>query len=279
MPDLHPDLRDAVSRLPNSPGVYLFYRDKTPLYIGKSIHLKQRVQSHIVAARRGGKEQRFVSAATRIEHELRPNELSALLRENALIKQLRPLYNKRLRRKRDVWSWQIDKVNPAEPPQLITHQWPPTHDTLQWGLYRNRTQAHEALRTLCREECLCEQAVGLSHNKGPCFQFQLKRCKGVCAGMEMPHAHAERLLKAFKARAFNIWPYDGAVGLRLAPPSPALSVIDRWHYYGDFDSVAHAKQVMKAHPLTPNILDLDAFRIVVAYLYRHGQDQQKIIAI
>ena len=42
-------LRDAIARLPCTPGVYLFHGEEgqLPLYIGKSVNLRSRVLSHL----------------------------------------------------------------------------------------------------------------------------------------------------------------------------------------------------------------------------------------
>src|SRR4051812_13585386 len=49
--------RSAIDAIPEAPGVYLFYGEgRTPLYIGKSINMRQRVLAHFSADLRSEKE-------------------------------------------------------------------------------------------------------------------------------------------------------------------------------------------------------------------------------
>ena len=45
----HKDLLAQIKNLPNEPGVYYFFSDevKSPLYIGKSIKIRERVRARI----------------------------------------------------------------------------------------------------------------------------------------------------------------------------------------------------------------------------------------
>ena len=269
-------LSDAVSTacatLPESAGVYFFYRDQTLRYLGKSINIRQRVQSHLSAARRGGKEARYVFAANRLEFERSSSELHALLRESALIKSLQPLYNKRLRRPRQLWSWQLTESGKTALPQLVHHQWPPPENMLQWGLFRNRTRANSALRALCKDALLCEQTLGLSKGSGPCFQYQLRRCRGVCAGRETTSTHHQRLIKAFSERAHNVWPYPGPMAIHHGTQGSTVSVLHAWNYLGDYPCLdAAEKALQRSAPLQARItqLDLDGFRIALSFLRHH----------
>ena len=98
-PSLPPQLpADALEGLPHSPGVYLFYgEDDALLYVGKSIDLHDRVRSHLAGDHRTHTATRIAHRLTRIDWQETVGELGALLREARLIKQLRPLHNRRLR--------------------------------------------------------------------------------------------------------------------------------------------------------------------------------------
>lgn len=276
MPELHPHLLNDIANLPAQTGVYRFYRDATLLYVGKSINLRQRVQAHVSAAKRKGKEARYVFTANRLQHEVCSTELHALLRESALIKEYRPHYNKRLRRARRLWSWHLDVPAPSSlpVPKLVSHQWPPPPRVLQWGLFRHRKQALDALRQLCREEQLCEQTLGISKGSGPCFHFQIKRCRGACAGVETITQHWQRTHEALARRAHNLWPFSGAIAVCHDQQDAQVSVLDAWNYLGDFPSITAARATLLAaqtRNTAPSLqLDLDAFRIVVRYLRTHA---------
>jgi DNA polymerase-3 subunit epsilon len=68
-PSLPPQLAsDALDRIPEAPGVYLFYGlNALPLYIGKSVNLRDRVASHFSSDYRSANDLRLSSEITRIE--------------------------------------------------------------------------------------------------------------------------------------------------------------------------------------------------------------------
>ncbi|MGA0974506.1 MAG: nucleotide excision repair endonuclease, partial [Sedimenticolaceae bacterium] len=87
-----------LNEMPKSPGVYLFYGDKNSLlYVGKSVDIRSRVMSHFSDAKRNDKEQRLSQAVRDIQWQSTSGELSALLLESRMVKELSPSYNRRLR--------------------------------------------------------------------------------------------------------------------------------------------------------------------------------------
>jgi DNA polymerase-3 subunit epsilon len=77
-----------VDDIPESPGVYLFYGEGTlPLYIGKSVNLRDRVMSHFSGDHASSKEMRISQEIKRIEWRVTAGELGALLLESRLIKK------------------------------------------------------------------------------------------------------------------------------------------------------------------------------------------------
>lgn len=101
LPSLPPQLPpDAIDTLPEAPGVYLFYGENAlPLYIGKSVDLRQRVAAHFSQDWRREIDMRLSREIRRIEHERTAGELGALLRESELVKSRLPAHNRALRRK------------------------------------------------------------------------------------------------------------------------------------------------------------------------------------
>jgi hypothetical protein len=102
---LFPDPRPLVERLgqeffrqlPEHPGVYLM-RDAADavLYVGKAKNLRKRLGSYRVANpdRLPRRQLRLLRAVARIELEACPDELVALARESALLRKLRPKFNR-----------------------------------------------------------------------------------------------------------------------------------------------------------------------------------------
>ena len=88
-----------VEDIPETPGVYLFYGETDlPLYIGKSVNLKERVMSHFSGDHASTKEMRISQELKRVEWIETAGELGALLLESRLVKERLPIYNRQLRR-------------------------------------------------------------------------------------------------------------------------------------------------------------------------------------
>lgn len=96
-------LRPWLEALPKLPGVYQFHGDSDtmPLYIGKSVNLRSRVLSHL----RTPEEAAMLRQSRRITWQRTAGELGALLLEARLIKEQQPLFNKRLRRNKQLCAW------------------------------------------------------------------------------------------------------------------------------------------------------------------------------
>jgi excinuclease UvrABC nuclease subunit len=92
-------LRQQVSQLPLTPGVYLF-KDSvgTVLYVGKATVLRDRVRSYFAAdVGRGPGIEKMVQLAAEIAYYTTETEVEALLLEAKLIRQYKPRYNILLR--------------------------------------------------------------------------------------------------------------------------------------------------------------------------------------
>ena len=86
------------NKLPDGPGIYLFKKGKSILYVGKATSLKDRVKSYFakdIAEVRSSLIAQMVEEATGIDYEQTDSVLEALMREVALIKKYQPKYNTR----------------------------------------------------------------------------------------------------------------------------------------------------------------------------------------
>jgi DNA polymerase-3 subunit epsilon len=222
-----------VHELPEGPGVYFFYGENNlPLYIGKSINIRQRVLSHFSADHRHTKEMNLSQQLRRIDWIETAGELGALLTEAKLIKQYTPVYNQRLRRKNALCAWQLHQNGPHLQPIL---SWADAldfgmQDNL-YGLYHSQRDAQTALRGLAENHQLCLSILGLEKTAKdkPCFAYQLKRCKGACMGQEQPLQHAARLMAAMRHLKMTSWPYPGAIAICEGQDR---HIVDHWCYLG-----------------------------------------------
>ena len=252
--------RSLFDELPESPGVYLFYgENELPLYIGKSINIRQRVLSHFSADHSQGKEMSLAQQLRRIECIATAGELGALLLEAKLIKQLQPIHNQRLRRSKDLCAWQLQEHADQLRPVLT---WADAldfgaQDNL-YGLYRSQRDAQKALRGIAEQHHLCLSVLGIEKTaKGrPCFAQQLKKCNGACTGEEKPAEHAARLLMAMNKLKLATWPYPGAIGLQ---EGDEVHVIDHWCYLGTAKSEAEVHDLLDSNR---PIFDRDTYSII-----------------
>ncbi len=269
-PSLPPQLPvDALAQLPEAPGVYCFYGlNPLPLYVGKSINLRERVAAHFSSDYRSANDARLSAEITRIEVEETAGELGALLRESQLIKTLLPAYNQRLRRRRD--SVVIALAQEPAAPEFVRSQAidPGAVDGL-YGPFSSRAQARATLRNVAASARLCWSELGLERRVGPCFARQVQRCDGACVGAQTREAHAARLREALSSYALRRWPHPGMVAVKetdVLGERTDVHVFDRWCWLGTAHDEASFGALVEAPPRGE--FDLDVYRLLVKHLPR-----------
>jgi excinuclease ABC subunit C len=92
------DLKTRISRLPEQPGVYLYYNEAgDTLYVGKATVLRDRVRSYLGAQGMSPRIDALLDEAANLEFIVTDSVVEALALENHLIKQRAPKYNILLR--------------------------------------------------------------------------------------------------------------------------------------------------------------------------------------
>ncbi len=262
-----------IESLPTCPGVYRFLDDSNrALYIGKSINLHTRVRTHLANARNSARQRRMVSDSERIDVRPTAGEVGALLLENAAIKAEMPLFNRRQRSIRRMWSVFLatDKTG-FRTPQVRAYAMDEPDILATYGAYASRWHARKALESLSRDESLCPQVLGLETGKGPCFQYQIGRCRGACVGRETPDEHNERLQVAFDRHRFSAWPVTRPVVLHEVAKDTAVQPAEEWHllhnwtYLGTFESLEAAQQSQSSPGF---MFDRDTYHILRRTLRR-----------
>jgi DNA polymerase-3 subunit epsilon len=277
IPSLPPQLApDALDALPEAPGVYLFYGDNPlPLYIGKSVDLRERVGAHFTADWRTETDLRLSQEIRRIEHEETAGELGALLREAVLVKALMPAHNRALRRKDDagVLTFREDGAPQFVPARAISAQELPG----MYGPFASRASARAALREHAAAHRLCWRRLALERRpQGACFARQLRRCNGVCIGEESPEAHDQRLHEALAPLRIPPWPARGPALVRECArigERVDVHVFDAWCWLGTARDQGDLDRLLEAPPRPA--LDLDVTRLL---LRRHAARNLGLIA-
>jgi DNA polymerase III subunit epsilon len=270
VPSLPPQLPpDAIDTLPEAPGVYLFYGENAlPLYVGKSINLRERVAAHFSQDWRSETDLRLSQEIRRIEHERTAGELGALLRESVLVKLRLPAHNRALRRKEEAgiaqWIDGVPKFMAASSIEV---------DQLSGALgpFASRASLRAALREAASEHHLCAMRLGLERRAtGPCFARQLKRCNGVCVGDERADIHDARLASALSPLAIPRWPVSGAACVRECADDGErvdVHVFRDWCWLGTARDEGELTALAEAPPRPT--FDIDVTRLLLRR-YRAG---------
>ncbi len=172
-------LREKVSQLPTSPGVYL-YKDGggKVLYVGKAKNIRARVRSYFnednLAHPKTGT---LIDVAQDIEVIIVDNEKEALALENNLIKQWKPRFNILLR---------DDKTYPYI--KLTNEKYPRVYVTRRlrkggtyYGPYFPANLAYRLVNFIHRHFLVPSCKVDFSRNHThPCLQYHIHRCLGPC---------------------------------------------------------------------------------------------------
>ena len=229
---------EMVKALPETPGVYLFYdKQGMPLYVGKSINIKDRVLSHFSADSDSTREQNIAKQIFSIEVRETAGELGALLKELSLIKQLLPVYNRKSRFAQRLIVL-FTKTNSDGYKQVVISE--ATEISVQdlqnvAGIFKSKKQAKDYLLTIAQEYNLCDKLLGLEKTKAGCFGHRLDRCKGACLGKEKAVAYNLRLEEALFATKIRPWPFPGAVLIKETNQFTGLKegfIFEQWSCLG-----------------------------------------------
>jgi excinuclease ABC subunit C len=176
-------VREQLSALPRTPGVYLF-RDESDdvLYVGKAKSLRARVRTYFNHGDGRMGIERMVDRIHRIEVIVTGTEAEALHLEQSLVKRYRPPFNVRLR---DDKSFPYIAVTVAdEYPRVMFTRERHRRGTVYFGPYANAKKVRETLDVLNRvfQFRPCEGPRPGRHSGIPCLDFHIERCTAPCIG-------------------------------------------------------------------------------------------------
>ncbi len=184
----HDPLKEVVSRLPESPGVYRFYNDGDELiYVGKAKSIRKRVSSYFnKQAGVNRKTLRLVSEIARIDYTISNTEFDALLLENNFIKQNQPKYNILL--KDDKTFPYICILRERFPRIIYTRKYNPEQGEY-FGPYSSVVAMKNVLDLVRKlytiRTCnLLLSAANIEQKKFKiCLEYHIGNCKGPCEGL------------------------------------------------------------------------------------------------
>jgi excinuclease ABC subunit C len=174
------DLKAQISRLPEQPGVYLYYNGAgETLYVGKAKVLRDRVRSYLGAQGMSPRIDALLAEAQRLEFIVTDSVVEALALENHLIKQRGPKYNILLRDDKNYPYLQLT-VGEAYPRVLVARH-VERDDHFYAGPF---LPASLARKTMSLSHKLfgirsCNEAITGERGR-PCLEFDIKRCVAPC---------------------------------------------------------------------------------------------------
>ena len=195
------DLKDAIRRLPDSPGVYRFYNTGGELiYVGKAKNIKKRVASYFTKSLGlNQKTLRLVSEIELIEYTVSDSEFDAFLLENNFIKENHPKYNILL--KDDKTFPYICILNERFPRIIYTRKYLPEQGEY-FGPYSSVVAMKNVLDLIhklysIRTCSLLLNQQNIEQGKFKvCLEYHIGNCKGPCIGEQLEHVYQEEIEQA-----------------------------------------------------------------------------------
>ncbi len=175
------NLTEKVKSLPSSPGVYLMKDSHDSiLYVGKSKHLKQRVQSYFQNSKNHPpKIVKLVKHLKDFDYILTDTEFEAFLLECQLIKELKPIYNTQMKNPLS-YAYIVIKRNGTNSIIETTHDPIPNEGHLYFGPYTSKSTVEKAVQGL--KECFKIDCSSPAKKGTPCLNYTLGLCMGMCLG-------------------------------------------------------------------------------------------------
>ena len=174
------DLKAQIARLPEQPGVYLYYNGAgETLYVGKARVLRDRVRSYLGAQGMSPRIDALLDEAQRLEVIVTDSVVEALALENHLIKQRIPKYNILLRDDKNYPYLQLT-VGEDFPRVLVARQ-VERDDHFYAGPFLPASLARKTMSLTHKLFGIrsCNEAI-TGDRARPCLEFDIHRCVAPC---------------------------------------------------------------------------------------------------
>ena len=186
------DLRDAMARLPEQPGVYLYFNSRgETIYVGRARSLRDRVRSYLGAYGGSPKTDALLDEAARLEVIVTDSLVEALALENNLIKARSPRYNILLR---DDKNYPYLQLTTAEAfPRVLVARQVARDGNVYAGPFMPATFARKTMSLTHRLFGIrsCNEVITGQRDR-PCLEYDIKRCVAPCVSdVCSPEQYAE----------------------------------------------------------------------------------------
>lgn len=248
-----------LNKLPEECGVYYFLnKDEEILYIGKSVNVYNRAMSHFNS--KEYKSKKMLNELYNVDFVKTGSELVALLLEAEEIKKHKPKFNRA--RKADQFTHSIDWFKDAD--GIINFKLTPYQESENPLIcFVTYATARERLEHWIDEYQLCLRYCHLTSDESICFNHQIKKCNGICAGDEEVIAYNKRAQEIlnnliFKNNNFALIDHGKHNDER------SIILIENGHYVGygqidqssSFSSIDEARGLITKRKFYPDADDL-----------------------
>jgi excinuclease ABC subunit C len=265
-------IRETVSRLPESPGVYRFYNTEDELiYVGKAKSIKKRVNSYFSKSTGvNRKTLKLVSEIRRIDYTVANTEFDALLLENNFIKQNQPKYNILLK---DDKTFPYICILKERFPRIIYTRKYISEQGEYFGPYSSVVAMKNVLDLIRKlytiRTCsllLSEQNVEQKKFK-VCLEYHIGNCKGPCEGQQseqLYHDEIDQARNILKGNLSIVYQYFTDQMKRAA----ANMEFERAQFFKEKLDTLERFQI-KSLVVNRDLTDIDVFTItsIEAYAY------------
>ena len=247
-----------LDKLPSSCGVYYFLdKNQHIIYIGKSVDMYVRAQSHFNSDLK--KSKTMLHDLYNVDFTETGSELISLLLESKEIKKQKPFYNSA--RKKDVFTHCIDAFDKNGIRNFKIVPFDESESAVQ--IFTSYTSARERLESWIDQKSLCLQYCGLTDEGSVCFNHQIKKCHGICAGIEEAEEYNKRVSEIEAMYAYD-YPNFMIVDRGRNESEKAIVLVkeNRYAGYGYIDESAQimqlddVKEYLVAHAEFPDEDDL-----------------------
>ena len=196
-------LSAKLSLLPAAPGVYLYKNAKGKvIYIGKARRLNQRVRSYFQAGKdKDTKTDALVRRIDDLDYIVTDSDADALVLENQLIKEYRPLYNVRLK---DDKQYPYIRISLGEPfPRVSIVRKIATDKARYFGPYTDVRAMRETLSFAAGlfQVRTCHLNLPGQTVPRPCLDWQIGRCSAPCVAYDTQKSYRTRVQRLIRLLA------------------------------------------------------------------------------
>ena len=249
----------VLDKIPESCGVYYFLNQEGHIiYIGKSVNMYNRALSHYNSDLK--KSKAMLNELTNVDFVETGSELISLLMESDEIKKHKPFYNRQ--RKNDVFTHAIDVFTDEE--TIVNFKIVPYEESERLLLsFTSYAAARERLEAWIEDKALCLRYCGLTSDTSVCFNHQIKKCNGICAGEEDIASYNKRAQEiidniSFKENNFVL------IDCGRHSDERSLILIENGHYNGygqmdnttSFSSIDECRELITQRKFYPDADDL-----------------------